>query len=505
MTLLLGDCLEVLRTLDDCSVDAVVTDPPYGINFMGKAWDGKAIEEAAARPHPLGGATRLTGSPDSLNRKLITRTGSGFQNRAGEAGAYDFSLGRFGDERDWTGIGGPLGHGAGKARGGGRERGGAMHAGSYDLTPSGNRGFQRWCEQWAGECLRVLKPGGHLLSFGGTRTYHRLGCGVEDAGFEIRDCMLYWGFGSGFPKSHNLNGDWEGWGTALKPGYEPIVVARKPLTGTVAANVLAHGTGALNIDGCRIEGVPPTGYPNGPGGKSHHYSSDKRSTEVRPGPWEGHTIGRWPANVILDEAAGALLDAQTGTLTSGARAAGAYGGIGSGPIYGTGAVTPLGEVLGDSGGASRFFYCAKVSRAERNAGLKGFPLTKSADDGYGSIQTPTLDRSTPRENWDPHKTANNHPTVKPIDLMRWLVRLVTPPGGLVLDPFLGSGTTGIAAALEGMRFVGIEREADYMRIAEARIAFWAEHGEYALTPVTGVRETVERVTLGQLSYLDEPA
>lgn len=243
-------------------------------------------------------------------------------------------------------------------------------------------------EVWA-ECLRVLKPGGHLLAFAGTRTQHRMAVRIEDAGFEIRD-MIAWVYGSGFPKSHN--GPWGG--TALKPAMEPITVARKPLDGTVAANVLAHGTGALNVDGCRVgtsKRVPGSlsRTPNavyGPGLGGH----------AQDGTEGGHdpNLGRWPANLIHD-----------------------------------GSEEPVALL----GAAARFFYCAKASKRDRGDG-------------------------------------NHHPTVKPTDLMRYLCRLVTPPGGVVLDPFAGSGSTGKAAVLEGFRFVGIEREAEYVDIARARMA-----------------------------------
>ena len=360
-----GDCLEELRRLPEDSVDAVVTDPPYGIRFMGEAWDGREIEEQArANRRDVSARTRLTGSPDSPNRRLIARTGSAFQNRAGEAGSYDFS-------------------------------------------PTGNRAFQEWCEAWGRECLRVLKPGGHLLSFGGTRTFHRLVCGLEDAGFEIRDCVV-WLYGKGFPKSHNLTGEWEGWGTALKPGHEPIVVARKRPAGTIAANVLRYGTGALNIAATRLGDDAGWSYPNGRGGRGWG-GRESLATNLDE-PMEA-ADGRWPPNVLLSHHDDCHEDC---------------------PI--------------ELSGAARFFYVAKASRAEREAGLE------------------PGDR-------------NQHPTVKPLGIMRWLVRLAVPPGGVVVDPFLGSGTTAIAAELEGFRWLGIEREAGYARVAEARLAFWREHGE----------------------------
>jgi hypothetical protein len=323
-----GEALEVLRTLPGNCADAIVTDPPYELGFMGKKWDATGI-------------------------------------------AYSVELWR--------------------------------------------------------EVLRVLKPGGHLLAFGGTRTYHRMTCAIEDAGFEIRDCVA-WMYGTGFPKS--LNGPWGG--TALKPAHEPIVLARKPLIGTVAANVQAHGTGALNVDGCRI-GLAP-GDQKSEGGRFDRGDYKGQQGGVAFGKAERcgtntDNLGRWPANVCLDEEAAALLDAQSGELHARGNAGASKGG---GGMYGHGpTLNTFGA--GDSGGASRFFYTAKASRKERGAG-------------------------------------NTHPTVKPLALMRWLCRLVTPPGGLVLDPFTGSGTTALACKREGFRFIGIEREAAYVDIALDRLA-----------------------------------
>lgn len=327
----LGDCLEVLRTLPDCSVDAVVTDPPYGLAFMGKQWD-------------------------------------------------------------------------------------------YDV-PS--------VEVWA-ECLRVLKPGGHLLAFAGTRTQHRMAVRIEDAGFEIRD-MIAWVYGSGFPKSRNLDGEWAGWGTALKPALEPITVARKPLVGTVAANVLRHGTGALNVDGCRVEASDEyTENAVTQGVNTARTSYDPR--QVRR-TFEPSQAGRWPANLIhdvSDEVVGLFPQSEgmkRGTLRRGATTGLAMGAHG---IYGEMQPMEVQAGYGDSGSAARFFYCAKASKADRGDG-------------------------------------NTHPTVKPTELMRYLCRLVTPPGGVVLDPFMGSGSTGKAAVLEGFDFIGIERDPAYHAVAEQRI------------------------------------
>lgn len=338
-------------------------------------------------------------------------------------------------------------------------------------------------EMWR-EVLRVLKPGGHVLAFGGTRTYHRMAVAIEDAGFEIRD-SLHWIYGSGFPKSHNLSDKWQGWGTALKPAHEPIVVARKPLVGTVAANVQTHGAGALNIDGCRVQyandadmgaaRVPQPAF-NSPTGAVYGF----KAGEGRNGDVFDPSKGRWPPNILLSHtiACGdacakdcpvAEMDRQSGVSKStGGRTVKRSGGgnVGSGktsekewsnddPGY------------GDTGGASRFFpvfrYQAKASRSERNAGLEAFPesLPKAPNGSPNAVGATRGSLSKPR--------ANIHPTVKPVDLMRWLVRLVTPPGGVVLEPFMGSGTTGVACVQEGFAFIGIEREPQYFEICKARI------------------------------------
>lgn len=300
-------------------------------------------------------------------------------------------------------------------------------------------------EVWA-ECLRVLKPGGHLLAFAGTRTQHRMACRIEDAGFELRD-MIAWVYGSGFPKSKNLRGDWQGWGTALKPALEPITVARKPLIGTVAANVLAHGTGALNIDGCRVGGVD----------------------------------GRWPANLIHDgshevlaafpDAPGQMADISTTAPSQ--KTSNVYGrmsreGEASSDSDNAGVVgfkmKPGARRL-DTGSAARFFYCAKASRADRSEGCEELPQQQG-----GMVSNTSGQHMTRRDGYQPPAVGNHHPTVKPTDLMAYLCRLVTRPGGVVLDPFMGSGSTGKACMREGFEFIGIEREAPYLKIAEARIA-----------------------------------
>lgn len=385
--LYLGDNLEILQNMPKNSVHSVVTDPPYGLAFMGKKWD-------------------------------------------------------------------------------------------YDV-PDVNLWIQ---------VLRVLRPGGHLLSFGGTRTYHRMAVNIEDAGFEIRD-QLQWLYGSGFPKSHNISKKiidrdqskdgcltaqyWEGFGTALKPSNEPIVLARKPLSEkTVVDNVLKWGCGALNIDGCRIETDWNTDTTRR-GWQGKIDSSSTNQCDRKQNFKNPNSQGRWPANTLFDHAAAQILDDQSGLL----RARNGYGkkgqtGGGTGHCYTmtkcsaekSQKVIREGE-NGVKAGASRFFYVAKASKSERNAGLEDLPckeLSRSNSakagnehegDGFNKIYT----------------VKNNHPTVKPVKLMEYLCRLITPPQGIVLDPFMGSGSTGIASKNEGFDFIGIEMEPDYFEIAQKRI------------------------------------
>jgi len=420
---------------------------------------------------------------------------------------------------------------------------------------------------WAEQCLRVLKPGGHLVAFGGSRTYHRLAVAIEDAGFEIRD-QLQWLYGSGFPKSLDVskaidkaagverevvgsklgqpgyadtpntgrmmpvtesgNGDgylditapatpdaqkWQGYGTALKPAHEPVVLARKPLSGTVAGNVLEHGTGALNIDGCRVG----TGGDKTPAPTKRRDSSPWFTTADRENLGGNDSLGRWPANLILDEIAGAVLDGQSGEQKAGVAVRRNKGIVASSNVRYSGDDPTATEDVGygDTGGASRFFYTAKAGRGERNAGLtadqpnKGFRTRRCVECGT-NVPAPGSCGCDAGVEWvEPKPVGNGHPTVKPIDVMRWLVRLVTPPGGTVLDPFTGSGTTGIAAGLEGFDFIGIEREAEYLAIAEARIAWWADkHGDTAdILVANGLAEKAkaEHVERGQLDLLGEAA
>lgn len=432
----LGDCLDVLKTLADCSVDSVVTDPPYGLEFMGKEWDS------------FGG-----------------KRDAGSRGGAGDKGILP-GYGRGGTSED-----------------------------RFAFRQKSSNAFGQWCGEWATECLRVLKPGGHLVSFGGTRTWHRLACAIEDAGFEIRD-NLAWLYGSGFPKSLDVskaidkaagaerevvgpghkggryaspltdmrggnygNGiaagidgsaitapatyaakQWQGWGTALKPAFEPIILARKPIKGTVAANVLEHGTGALNLDACRIgngEGSQGPRSDNEPSSTRRYTDSGAVNIAATPGPRGGSSAGRFPANALLDGAAAAELDKQSGIQRSGVAVQRNGGGQ---RIFNQGdGLTRDDEGYGDTGGASRFFpifkYTAKAPGDER----------------------PSVD-------------GVRHPTVKPVGLMRWLVKLVTPPHGVVLDPFAGTGTTGEAAIHEYMRAILIEREADYLPLIVARLS-----------------------------------
>ncbi|MDD2114223.1 site-specific DNA-methyltransferase [Pseudomonas asiatica] len=374
-TLHLGDCIEAMRAMPDNSVDSIVTDPPYGLSFMGKKWD-------------------------------------------------------------------------------------------YDV-PS--------VEIWV-ECLRVLKPGGHLLAFAGTRTQHRMAVRIEDAGFEIRD-MIAWVYGSGFPKSRNLDGDWQGWGTALKPALEPITVARKPLTGTVAANVLAHGTGALNIDGCRVgwpDGkVPEIGTPGwgGPAKKLTAVPGQDGDTVERSKPSD---LGRWPANLIHDGSDDVVvLFPSEACASAPVKSAEPTANGFSGPVKYSGMRERVaGAFHADTGSAARFFYCAKTSRKDRNEGL---PIGDQK-----AVSTNATMRQVEDADW-PKRNGNHHPTVKPTDLMAYLLRLVTPPGGTALDPFMGSGSTGKAAMREGFEFIGCELDPEYLAIAKARI-------EHELAKVTAARE-----------------
>jgi site-specific DNA-methyltransferase (adenine-specific) len=313
------------------------------------------------------------------------------------------------------------------------------------------------------ECLRITKPGGHLLAFGGTRTFHRLTCNIEDAAFEIRDCIS-WLYGSGFPKSHNHFGI-EGYGTALKPAYEPIIMAMKPLDGTFKQNADKWGQAGINIDGCRI-GTDDT---RAPASKNALGLMNDDGWKCKP-MTVGSAKGRWPANVIFDEEAAKMLDEQSGILKSGdikphhqfkqekCLTHGKYNSL-SGQSFPS-----------NSGGASRFFYCAKTSSRERNEGLDSLNETKMIR--YSEMAQGPTSQQTPRK---PVPQKNHHPTVKPLKLMEYLIKLVMPPSnGLLLDPFAGSGTTILASKRLGFEAIGIEKQPEYCEIARARLNYMPE-------------------------------
>jgi DNA modification methylase len=411
MKLINADCIEAMKAMPDNSVDSIVTDPPYELGFMGKSWDASGI--------------------------------------------------------------------------------------AFNI------------EVWQ-EALRVIKPGGHLIAFSGSRTYHRMAVAIEDAGFQIRD-QIMWVYGSGFPKSHNISKgidkaagaerevvgqttkarstsgksalptvggktvyetwnetapataaaqQWNGWGTALKPAHEPMVLARKPLEGTVANNVLTYGVGGLNIDGSRVGETVETwpasrSYAPGqlqPGGKG-----ETQATGDVP-------AGRFPANFIHDGSDEVVALFPDSKSTSGKKQPNNT----NNEVY-SGTWNSQPDKIGgfdDSGSAARFFYCAKASKRDRNEGLEGFEAKRDhdgrKDGGVGG--------DNPRNRTNNAK-LNHHPTVKPVMLMQYLVRLVTPPNGIVLDPFMGSGSTGKACAYEGFDFIGIDQSAEYVAIAQARIDF----------------------------------
>lgn len=337
----------------------------------------------------------------------------------------------------------------------------AAEAGKYDLTPGGMKAFQSFTLEWATECLRVLKPGGHLLSFAAARTYHHMAVGIEMAGFEIRD-QIMWVFGSGFPKSHNLKGAHQGWGTALKPAHEPICVARKPFSGTVATNMTRWGTGGLNIDGCRISAADAEAL-------AKNWDRDT-TVDMRGGRFvggksgsipmtaEASALGRWPANLIHDgsDEVVALFPAQAGASAPVMGTEPTSNGFSGSVKYSGMRELVAGAFHGDSGSAARFFYCAKTSRTDRHEGLSNPGPQFKMGTTLRKVQTTDT-------------KGNNHPTVKPTDLMAYLCRLVTPAGGVVLDPFMGSGSTGKAAIREGFQFIGCEIDLQYAAIARSRI------------------------------------
>lgn len=372
-----GDLFDVLPTLAAESVDACVTDGPYGIGFMGREWD--------------------TFKPDRI------KSAAQMKQRKDPALLADQPNVR------------------------GRKRSPALSPSqiAYDFSPRGLAGFQAFTARWAAEVFRVLKPGGYIVSCGAPRSYHRMTCGLEDAGFVVRDSLV-WIFGSGFPKSSNQG---DGKGTALKPGHEPIALAWKPFKGTIANCHAEHGTAVLNIDACKVSSLS--------------YDPD-----------------RWPANVAIDAAAGAELDAAAPDFEPSRFYYCAAADVADDPLT-------LEQRLELE--AARFCYCPKPSRAERDLGCADLPARTGGQatdrtDGSKGLNSPRAGAGRTGG------AKNIHPTVKPVELMRWLVRLVSPPGGVVLDPFVGSGTTAMACVHEGRRFVGSEREAEYHEIAIRRAA-----------------------------------
>lgn len=493
VTLYHGDALDVLRSLDADSIDAVVTDPPYGLEFMGREWDSFRPSSARIR-------TRVDGRTNPAEGKSTTTTPE----------AYVAGL-----------------------------------------------PFQRWCQAWATECRRVLKPGAHLLAFGGARTVHRLTCAIEDAGFEIRD-GIDWIYASGFPKSLDvskaidkaagaerevvgmvppsvgggrstarsadgwarpwMDADddrertrritapatedarrWSGWGTALKPAREPIVVARKPLAGTVAANVLKYGTGALNIDGCRVAGEPLVTFDR--------VAGDRPRDQYRTGTGENRRLvdrGRWPTNVVLTHApdcrpvgtrkvrgnnqratdsagqwTGDSLSGSVDGSLNGRRSSGYAGpdGYETVPAWACVPGCPVAELDRQSGDVKAGGDKHGVSASGRRGGIMGATVPReqhvdSYGDSGGASRFFPVFRYEPKADSAERPRVNGvaHPTVKPLALMRWLVRLVTPPGGVVLDPFAGSGTTGEACVIEGFPVVLVEREAVYLPLIVSRLS-----------------------------------
>lgn len=347
------------------------------------------------------------------------------------------------------------------------------------------------------ECLRVLKPGAHLLAFSGSRTYHRMVCAIEDAGFDIRDQLL-WLYGSGFPKSHNIDpftllatqAEYTGYGTALKPAHEPICLARKPLIGTMLENVLEHGTGPLNIDGCRIDYVDEGDLKGATWGRGTDILGGNYVGGVHPSGKtniEGNPNGRWPANVLHDgsdevmdsfpAAPGQMADASTDAEAR--KTQNTYGAMKRGneksaeKVYADSGSTDFamkpGARRGDKGSAGRFFYCAKASKEDRDEGLAGIAKRQYSHDGRDKAIENAYQRNG-------SIARNHHPTVKPTDLMRYLCRLITPPGGTILDPFMGSGSTGKGACLERFNFIGIDLDAEYKEIAQKRIDYVTRQG-----------------------------
>jgi len=362
----------------------------------------------------------------------------------------------------------------------------------WDSDKGGSDAWIAWLTDVMTECLRVIKPGGHAVVWALPRTSHWTATAIQRAGWEIRDVHHHI-FGTGFPKSlnvssvmHELLGVTDGeYGTALKPAVEHWIVARRPLTGTVARNIREHGTGALNIGGCRVAG------PQGPDrslGAPRKIGGELTFGASNPHRNPQNQDGRWPAHLSLDEYAARLLDEQAGELTSGAMSSGTP--RGDNAVFGKmGGAATSADIVGGTGGASRFFYVAKGSRAEKDRGLEG-TRRSTGGEATGRVDG-SAGTKNPRAGAGRNGGARNiHPTVKSIELMRWLVRLVTPPGGLVLDAFTGSGTTGVACIEEGCRFIGFEIGEDYAEIARARLT--AASRQLSLFDAPAVQSTEPR-------------
>jgi DNA modification methylase len=539
-----GDCREIMRGLDAESVDAIVTDPPYELGFMGKRWDGSgiaydaAVWSAALRVLKPGGYLLAFGGTRTYHRMAVAIEDAGFEIRDCIAWMYGqgfpkslnvsaseiFCQCRENEvkythdepqtEHDMRNVRDGDVPQAERTDGGSRPvlqprvsepRSPAEESQAADDARTGQSGMERRRDglaqerQLQADQVRSMSAG--VLADGAQR---RLRHGASAYRGEDVSPLLtpMRGRASSRPRSGEqcaVESDRlseqpdsqacrtcgkrrvsSGLGTALKPAFEPIVVARKPLVGTVAANVERYGTGALNIDGCRIE---TSENLNGGAYADHSAANYKRweggDLGRMPGQYE-QPLGRWPANVALDEDAAAMLDAQSGERVS--RVGKPRKSAQPGDGYG---MTHTGAEYNDRGGASRFFYCAKASRSERNAGLDGMPEREHANhnidgrnrqNGRNYIGAYSQDGGF-NPDYRPSPAANHHPTVKPIALMRWLVRLVTPPGGLVFDPFTGSGSTGCAAAREGFDFLGCDLDPEYVEIARRRIAHHATLAE----------------------------
>jgi DNA modification methylase len=522
-----GDCRNVMAGMEPESVDAIVTDPPYGISFMGKGWDhgvpGVEFWTAALRVLKPGSHLLAFGGTRTFHRLACAIEDAGFEIRDCLSWLYGSGFPKSLDVSkaiDKVAVPDALADFIADVRAAAKAKGYTYR------TLNDTLGGQAIAEH-------VLKPSSSNAAWPTRDTYDGLKAAL-DLGerwdwlySDVRGAERPVIGDRHVPKGHAFAGPtyggdsssqvvditapatpeaerWAGWGTALKPAWEPVIVARKPLSErTVAANVLAHGTGALNIDGTRIgyaSDADKTAALAGDAFKRKD-TSDK-SAWARPWMDDPERVaqlnaeskaraqaGRWPANVILDEPAAALLDQMSGISTSRSgnpnrrsRSDGTHTYFGA---------KSVGTEHNDTGGASRFMYVAKASRRERNAGLDGMPERGRVDDHNLLSSTFRTDPRSPNggyENKPAPPQSNHHPTVKPIALMRWLVRLVTPAGGLILDPFMGSGSTGCAAVLEGFRFVGIEQDAEYAAIAERRITHWTPRTIQPALPLEGAAD-----------------